>query len=57
VLSTISVFRFRGQRFTLKAHLGAMDIILMLHGGGKDRTVFYKYRDLLRTLGLWNDDV
>lgn len=24
----------------------------MLHGGGKDRTIFYKYRELLNTLGF-----
>lgn len=53
-MSSIHYFQvpFQGATIHAESTFGCNGHILMLHGGGKDRTVFYKYRDLLRTLGF-----
>jgi hypothetical protein len=53
-MSAIHYFQvpFQGTTIHAESTFGCNGHILMLHGGGKDRTVFYKYRDLLRTLGF-----
>lgn len=43
---------FHGKTIHAESSFGSNGHVLMLHGGGKDRTVFYKYRDLLDTLGF-----
>lgn len=43
---------FHGKKIHAESTFGCNGHVLMLHGGGKDRTVFYKYRNLLDTLGF-----
>lgn len=43
---------FQGKLIYAESTFGRNGHVLMLHGGGKDRTVFYKYRALLDTLGI-----
>lgn len=43
---------FHGKTIHAESTFGRNGHVLMLHGGGKDRTVFYKYRDILDTLGF-----
>lgn len=43
---------FHGKTIHAESTFGCNGHVLMLHGGGKDRTVFYKYRNLLYTLGF-----
>ncbi|MFO3904871.1 alpha/beta hydrolase [Enterobacter hormaechei] len=43
---------FQGKLISAESTFGLNGHVLMLHGGGKDRTVFYKYRALLDTLGF-----
>ena len=43
---------FDGETIHAECTLGRNGHVLMLHGGGKDRTVFYKYRVLLDALGF-----
>lgn len=43
---------FQGKLIYAESTYGRNGHVLMLHGGGKDRTVFYKYRALLDALGF-----
>lgn len=43
---------FHGETLYAESTFGRNGHILMLHGGGKDRTVFYKYRVLMDELGF-----
>lgn len=52
ILSHAFQIPFQDKRLYAESTLGANGHLLMLHGGGKDRTVFYKYRALLDALGF-----
>lgn len=52
ILSHAFQIPFQDKRLYAESTLGANGHLLMLHGGGKDRTVFYKYRALLDVLGF-----
>lgn len=52
ILSHTFQIPFQGKHLCAETTLGPNGHILMLHGGGKDRTVFYKYRMLLDSLGF-----
>ncbi|WP_084172317.1 alpha/beta fold hydrolase [Mangrovibacter sp. MFB070] len=43
---------FHGSMLYAESTYGPNGHVLLLHGGGKNRTVFYKYRELLDTLGF-----
>jgi len=43
---------FQGKFIYAESTFGRNGHVLMLHGGGKDRTVFYKYRALLDRSGI-----
>ncbi|TLV19967.1 alpha/beta hydrolase [Klebsiella indica] len=43
---------FNGETIYAESTFGRNGHILMLHGGGKDRKVFYKYRVLMDELGV-----
>lgn len=43
---------FHGKTIYGESTFGGNGHVLMLHGGGKDRTVFYKYREILDTFGF-----
>jgi hypothetical protein len=43
---------FQGTTICAESTFGRNGHILMLHGGGKDRKIFYKYRALMDTLGF-----
>ncbi|EPN1929250.1 alpha/beta fold hydrolase [Cronobacter dublinensis] len=43
---------FQGNMICAETTVGPNGHILMLHGGGKDRTIFYKYRALMDKLGF-----
>lgn len=43
---------FEGKLIYAESTYGRNGHVLMLHGGGKDRTVFYKYRALLDAAGI-----
>ena len=52
ILSRAFQVPFQEKHLYAESTLGPNGHILMLHGGGKDRTVFYKYRALLDALGF-----
>ncbi|UWM66203.1 alpha/beta fold hydrolase [Enterobacter sp. CP102] len=54
LMNSIHTFQvpFQGETLHGESTFGSKGHVLMLHGGGKDRTVFYKYRDVLDSLGL-----